>query len=245
MNTLTMRSARNTKRCITLPQTVPATWKWKKKIPLRGKRRGVLSTDFLSMLLFSLRKCKSPLWRKAKTDFFYKLRHPRGCLSLCLHIFWVPDFCFRQQKRRFRVFMHHIQWSRRSGRSGSFLFELTLQFHFLLLYYCTNKCLSSNFFKSSKLFFVLNLFAALTSSHTLQSGIPIASFVRRKRATKKDAFASSCTTYCSLAEAVGSKSSYVNYSWRCQELGEHGSVAIRQHKCTQTYPDTANAPAFP
>ena len=29
--------------------------------------------DFLSVLLVFLWKCKSRLWRKAKTDFFYKL----------------------------------------------------------------------------------------------------------------------------------------------------------------------------
>ena len=123
INTLTMRSARNTKRCITLPQTVPATWKWKKKIPLRGKRRGVLSTDFLSMLLFSLWKCKSPLWRKAKTDFF-------------------------------------INWDTREG-----------VFLCVYIYFGCRISVLDN---------------------------------------KKDAFASSCTTYCSPAEAVDSDHSYLN-----------------------------------
>lgn len=106
-------------------------WQWllpgnERKIPLRGKRREVLSTDFLSMLLFFLWKCKSPPWRKAKTDFFYKLRHPRGCL-FCVYIYFG----------------------------------------------CRISVLDN----------------------------------------KKDAFASSCTTYCSPAEAVDSDHSYLN--WPC------------------------------
>lgn len=244
MNTLTMRSARNTKRCITLPQTVPATWKWKKKIPLRGKRRGVLSTDFLSMLLFSLWKCKSPLWRKAKTDFFINWDTREG-VFLCVYIYFGCRISVLDNKKD----AFASSCTTYSGPAEA-VGPKVLIWTYPAISLPAIILLHEQMFVKRFLWIVENIFRVqsvrcIDVLPHLAEWASRCKFCKTQKGNKKDAFASSCTTYCSPAEAVDSDHSYVNYSWRCQELGEHGSVAIRQHKCTQTYPDTANAPAFP